>query len=324
MREQSALVTGGAGFVGSHLCELLLEQGWAVTVVDDLSTGAIDNVRHLESRPDFQVYVGSAAERELLEPLVAEADTVFHLAAVVGVRKVMEDTVSTIEKNLHTTETVLRACNRYRRRFLVTSTSEVYGANPKASFTEDDDAIIGPSRYRRWCYAAGKLLDEFHAYAYHYSTELPMTIVRLFNTVGPRQVGHYGMVVPTFVGQALRGEPITVYGDGTQKRCFTYVKDVVRCLYELAVRGNTVGEVYNVGSQQEVSIGDLAATVKSMTESASPVVYKSYSEVYGEDFVDMERRVPNTDKLAAAIGYRPETPLEPMLESIIGWMKESG
>ncbi len=321
MPGKHALITGGAGFIGSHLCEHLLGAGWRVTVIDDLSTGRIENVKALEENPDFRVIVGEAGDAELLEPLVARADTVFHLAAVVGVRKVMEDTIATIERNLHTTEVVLRACNRYRTRFLDTSSSEVYGANPKDSFTEDDNAIIGPSRYRRWCYAAAKLMDEFHAYAYYYSTALPMTIVRLFNTVGPRQVGHYGMVVPTFVGQALKDEPITVHGDGSQQRCFTFVKDVARCLVELSECEKAVGEVYNIGSANEISIMELARKVKEMTGSSSPIVCKSYGEVYGETFVDMERRRPNTDKLKAAIGYAPDTGLDEILQSVI---KERG
>ena len=314
--QKHALITGGAGFIGSHLCEHLLAKGWCVTVIDDLSTGRIENVKALDSNPDFKMIVGEAGEASLLESLVAKADTVFHLAAVVGVRKVMEDTIATIEKNLHTTEVVLRACNRYRKRFLDASSSEVYGANPKDSFSEEDNAIIGPSRYRRWCYAAAKLMDEFHAYAYYYSTALPMTIVRLFNTVGPRQVGHYGMVVPTFVNQALAGEPITIHGDGSQQRCFTYVKDVARCLVELSERKEAIGEVYNIGSTNEISIKDLAEKIKQMTGSDSPIIFKSYGEVYGETFVDMERRRPNTSKLKAAIGYAPDTSLDEILQEI--------
>ncbi len=317
MKVEHALVTGGAGFIGSHLCERLLASGCRVTAVDDLSTGSIRNVRALEGNPDFRILVGSAGDRELLQSLAVGADAVFHLAAVVGVRKVMESSVETIEKNLHTTETVLKVCNLLRLRLVVASTSEVYGANPRASFREDDDSIIGTSRHRRWSYAASKLLDEFHAYAYYHSTALPVTIVRLFNTIGPRQVGHYGMVVPTFVGQALAGAPITVHGDGSQRRCFTAVADVVRCLAELAAREETAGQVYNIGGTQEISIMDLANKVKAMTGSASPIVTKSYAEVYGENFVDMERRVPDVSKLRSAIGFAPETGLEDMLRTVI-------
>lgn len=316
-----ALVTGGAGFVGSHLVELLVGGGWGVTVIDDLSTGSLENLAALEGDPALRVEQSSAADEALLERLGRGADVVYHLAAVVGVRKVMEDTVETIEKNLHTTEAVLRFAASGGRRLLIASTSEVYGSNPKEAFAEQDDSIIGNSRHRRWCYAAGKLLDEFHAYAYHYSARLPVTIARLFNIIGPRQVGHYGMVVPTFVGQALRGEPITVHGDGSQRRCFASVKEVVRCLAALAGCEGAVGEVFNVGSGREISIMELARKVKEMTGSASPIVTRSYREVYGEDFVDMERRVPDVSRLRAAIGFAPQAPLEEVLAEIIEHMR---
>jgi UDP-glucose 4-epimerase len=312
-----ALVTGGAGFIGSHLCERLVAEGWRVTALDDLSTGSEANLAALRSEPRFALEVGSATEAAVVERLASRATAVFHLAAVVGVRRVMEDTVQTIEKNLHTTETVLRAASSRKLRLLVTSTSEVYGANPKKAFQESDDSVIGPSRHRRWCYAAGKLLDEFHAYAYHHSHGLPVTIVRLFNTVGPRQVGHYGMVVPTFVAQALGGEPITVYGDGSQRRCFSYVGDVVKCLVALIACPAAVGEVFNVGGDREISMMDLARKVKDLTGSASPIVTKSYREVFGENFVDMERRLPDVTRLRAAIGYAPDTELEEILRRVI-------
>lgn len=315
--KRHALVTGGAGFIGSHLTELLIAGGWRVTVVDDLSTGSLDNLAALQGHPDLVVETSSAADGELLERVAADAHAVFHLAAVVGVRKVMENTVETIEKNLHTTEAVLRFASRHRKRLLITSTSEVYGSNPKKAFSEEDDSIIGNSRHRRWCYAAGKLLDEFHAYAYYHSESLPVTIARLFNTIGPRQVGHYGMVVPTFVGHALRGEPLTVHGDGTQRRCFGAVSEVVRCLVALIDCGEAVGTVFNVGSDREISIMDLARKIKEMTASDSPVVTRSYREVYGEDFVDMERRVPDISRLRKAIGFAPQAPLEDTLSEII-------
>ncbi|HOX05371.1 MAG TPA: GDP-mannose 4,6-dehydratase [Planctomycetota bacterium] len=324
MSQNHALITGGAGFIGSHLAEHLLAAGWRVTAVDDLSTGSIANLRSVEGRPGFRLYVSSAGDEALLRALAADAHVVFHLAAVVGVKKVMESAIQTIEKNLHTTETVLKVANLFRLRTVVASTSEVYGANPRESFREDDDSIIGTSRHRRWSYAASKLLDEFHAFAYFYSTSLPVTVVRLFNTIGPRQVGHYGMVVPTFVGQALAGRPITVYGDGRQRRCFTFVKDVVRCLAELAARPATVGQVYNIGSDQEITIMDLARKVKAMTGSPSEVVLQSYQEVFGENFVDMERRKPDVSKLRAAIGYAPDTRLEAMLQTVIDELKPRG
>jgi UDP-glucose 4-epimerase len=321
MTSRHALITGGAGFIGSHLAEHLLDEGHRVTVLDDLSTGSIGNVRHLESRESFRILVGSAADEALLERVAADADVLYHLAAVVGVRKVMHDTVRTIETNLHSTEAVLRVANRFRIRTLLTSTSEVYGAGTRERLSEEDDEIIGPSHYRRWCYAAGKLLDEFHAYAYHYSTALPVTIVRLFNTIGPRQVGHYGMVVPTFVRQALRGEPLTVHGDGGQSRCFTWVGDVVRALVALAESTDTVGEVYNVGSDEEVTVRELAELVLELTGSDSGIVTKSYREVYGEDFVDMRRRHPDTTKLRAALGFAPDTPLREALRQVIASMR---
>ncbi len=321
MPHAHALITGGAGFIGSHLSEFLLAQGVRVTVLDDLSTGSIDNIRHLESRDGFRILVGSAADASLLERIATDVDVLYHLAAVVGVRKVMHDTVATIETNLHSTEAVLSVANRFRIRTVLTSTSEVYGASTRDKLSEEDDEIIGPSHYRRWCYAAGKLLDEFHAYAYFHSMRLPVTIARLFNTIGPRQVGHYGMVVPTFVRQALRGEPITVHGDGEQTRCFTWVGDVVRALAALADRPETVGEVYNIGSEEEVTILRLAEMVKELTGSPSEIVIRNYSEVYGEDFVDMRRRHPNTDKLRAAVGFAPDTPLPTSLKAVIDAMR---
>lgn len=323
MEQRRALITGGAGFIGSHLCDYLISQNWKVTVIDDLSTGSIQNIRGLERHPNFRILIGSATDSDLLKMVAAEVDTVFHLAALVGVSKVMEDTVKTIEQNLHSSEAVLKLCNQYRLRLLITSTSEVYGASSQDLFSENDDSIIGPSRHRRWSYAAAKLMDEFHAFAYYYTTALPVTVVRLFNTIGPRQVGHYGMVVPTFVKQALRNEAITVTGNGLQCRSFTAVSDVVRCLTALAESEDTVGEVYNVGSASEISILQLAEKVKSLTGSTSPITFTSYSDFYGEDFTDMERRIPNTSKLKAAIGFAPDTPLDTILRSVIDHLKKS-
>jgi UDP-glucose 4-epimerase len=316
-KPRSALVTGGAGFIGSHLCEYLVARGWRVTALDDLSTGSIRNLAALEGNKRFRLFVGSAADAELVQKLCADAEVVFHLAAVVGVRKVMENAVETIERNLHATETVLKACNLYRLKVVITSTSEVYGAHSRERFREDDDSVIGSSRHRRWCYAASKLLDEFHAFAYYYATSLPIVLVRLFNTIGPRQVGHYGMVVPTFTAAALRNEPLVVHGDGSQRRCFTAVSDVVRCLHDLAASPKAVGQVFNVGGTQEISIMHLARKVRAMTRSRSEIVCRSYAEVYGENFTDMERRVPDVSRLRAAIGFVPRTPLERMLRTVI-------
>jgi len=317
MDVKQALVTGGAGFIGSHLCELLLARGWRVTALDDLSTGRVDNVRALEGREDFRLIVGSASDWDLVREVAARAHTVFHLAAAVGVRKVMDDPVGTVERNLHATETVLRASNQYRLRLLLASTSEVYGASRRERFNEDDDCLIGRSRHRRWAYAAAKLMDEFHAFAYRHANGLEVTIARLFNTVGPRQVGRYGMVVPTFARQAVRGEPLTVYGDGRQRRCFTAVADVVRCLADLAERRDAAGEVFNVGSDNEISILDLAERIRELAGSRSPVVFKTYAEAYGEDFNDMERRRPDVSKLRAFLGYVPETPLDAILRAVL-------
>jgi UDP-glucose 4-epimerase len=317
MGKRHALVTGGAGFIGSHLVEHLLDEGWRVTVLDDLSTGNIDNLAGAKGREGLTVRIGSADDEALLRRLADGVDTVFHLAAVVGVRKVMEDTAATIERNFHASETVLRICNLYRLRLLLASTSEVYGSSPEATLAEDDDAVIGTSRHRRWCYAAGKLLDEFHAYAYYYSAGIPVTIVRLFNTIGPRQLGRYGMVVPTFARQALADEPITVHGDGGQRRCFTHVRDVVRCLAALAGRAEAAGEIYNIGGGEEISILRLAERIRDLAGSASPIRHIPYSEVYGEDFVDMRRRRPDTAKLRGVLGFAPATPLEEALRDVI-------
>jgi UDP-glucose 4-epimerase len=315
------LVTGGAGFIGSHLCELLVAAGWRVAAVDDLSTGCEANLATLRAEPRFSLEVSPAGDAIRLERLAGECEAIFHLAAVVGVRRVMENTVETIEKNLHTTETVLRAAARFGRRLLVTSTSEVYGSNPKGAFSEGDVSMIGDSRMRRWCYAAGKLLDEFHAFAYHQSSGLPVTVVRLFNTIGPRQVGRYGMVVPTFVGQALRGEPLTVHGSGEQSRCFAWVGDVVRCIVALCDCPAAVGEIFNIGSDREVSIMELARMVLSLSGSRSQIVTRSHQEVYGENFADMERRQPDLSKLRRAIGFVPQTTLEEALTAILTAMR---
>ncbi|MHC4916720.1 MAG: NAD-dependent epimerase/dehydratase family protein, partial [Planctomycetota bacterium] len=312
-----ALVTGGAGFVGSHLCERLIAEGWRVTALDDLSAGSDRNLAALRSEPRFNLEVGSAADSALVERLASRVTAVFHLSALVGVRQVMEDTVRTIETNQRTTETVLRAAADRKLRLLLASSSEVYGSSQKTTFSESDCAVIGPSGERRWGYAAGKLLNEFHAFAYHHSHGLPVTVVRIFNAVGPRQSGSSGMVLPTFVGQALRGEPITVYGDGSQRRCFCFVGDVVKCLVALVDCPAAVGGVFNVGADREISMLELARKVKELTASDSPIVSRSYCEVFGEDFADMKRRVPDVSRLRAAIGYTPHTPLEEILRLVI-------
>ncbi len=321
MSQPHALVTGGAGFIGSHLAEELLGRGWAVTALDDFSTGRPENVAHLADRPGFALVEGCATQYELVERLGAGASALFHLAAVVGVQKVVDNPVDTVEKNHAATRTALHVAHRHGLRMLATSSSEVYGANPNEAFREDDACMIGPTTQRRWCYSASKLLDEFHAFAFHYAYGLPVTVVRLFNTVGPRQVGRYGMVVPTFVRQALTGEPITVYGDGEQRRSFTDVGDVARCLVDLVQTRETAGQVFNVGSTRETRILDLARLVKRLTGSASEIVFRTYEQAYGEHFEDVARRRPDTTRLAAAIGHVPATPLEEVLPRVIAWVR---
>ena len=312
-----ALVTGGAGFIGSHLAEYLLEQGAQVTCLDDLSTGRVANVAHLEGNPRFRLLVGNAGEPELLREAARGAKTIFHLAAAVGVKRVMADPVDTMERNLHTTEAVLRLASQYRHRLVITSTSEVYGSGSREWFREDDDALIGDPTKRRWGYAASKLADEFHAFAYHHATGLAVTVARMFNTIGPRQVGHYGMVVPTLVRQALSGQPLTVYGDGLQRRSFTWIGDAVRALAGLAAEPSTAGQVYNVGSSEEATILDLANRILRATGAASAIRLVPYEEAYGYAFHDIERRRPETSKLRKALGWSPDTPLDQALEEVI-------
>lgn len=317
------LITGGVGFIGSHLAEALLARGDRVTVIDDLSTGSIRNVQHLRANAGFRCVIESVTNRPLLAELVDEADRVFHLAAAVGVRLVVESPVRTIETNLRGTELVLEAACRKQRKVLVASTSEVYGKSADVPFREDGDLVLGATTRGRWSYACSKAIDEFLAIAYWREKKCPSTIARFFNTVGPRQTGEYGMVVPRFVQQALRGEPITVYGDGTQSRCFTHVSDAVRAAIALMDAEHTVGEVYNVGSTQEVAMGELAERVRVLCASASPIVFVPYSEAYGENFEDMPRRVPSLEKVRAAVGYEPRVGLDEILQSVIAYCRAS-
>jgi UDP-glucose 4-epimerase len=321
MAQLSALVTGGAGFIGSHLCETLVARGWHCVALDDLSTGRRENLAALTGQTNFRFVNGCVADNVIVSQLVKDADAVFHLAAVVGVRKVMENTVGTINRNLDGTRTVLDACAAFGKRTLVTSTSEVYGENPDLTFHEDAPSLIGNSRHRRWCYAATKLLDEFYAYAHFHAAGLPVTIVRLFNTIGPRQVGHYGMVVPNFVRAALAGEPLLVHGDGAQCRCFTSVHDVVRVLADLITVPAAIGKTYNVGSENEISIADLARLICQLTASPSALVFRSYAEIFGEDFVDLQRRRPDLTALRQVLGYAPTTTLAAMLPEIIAALR---
>jgi UDP-glucose 4-epimerase len=311
------LVTGGAGFIGSHLTERLLDEGHGVLVLDDLSTGRYDNVAHLEGRAGFELRVASVTESEVIERCVTECQAVFHLASAVGVRLVVEEPVKTIETIVGGTDVVLRACARYRRPFLLTSTSEVYGKSDKIPFGEADDCVMGPTTTRRWAYACAKMLDEFLAQAHWIQTKLPVVIARLFNTVGPRQTGRYGMVIPRFVAQGLAGEPITVYGDGTQTRCFAHVRDVVGALIRLLGHAEAAGGVFNVGNDEEISILALAERVRALTGGKSPIRKIPYSEAYAAGFEDMVRRVPDLTKIRRLIGYRATCDLDQILADIV-------
>ncbi len=311
------LITGGAGFVGSHLAGRLLQDGVAATVVDDLSTGSMENVSDLVGGDGFQLIVESVNDIDTMERLVADADFVFHLAAAVGVKLIVEQPVRTIQTNIKGTEVVLALANKYRTPVLLTSTSEVYGKNSAAPFAESDDMVLGPTTHSRWSYACSKAIDEFLALAYHRKTQLAVIVVRLFNTVGPRQTAQYGMVIPTFVGQALRGDPITVFGDGSQRRTFTYVTDAVEALLRLAVSPEARGEVFNVGGRREISIMDLAELVKQRTGSESPIVTIPYDEAYAPGFEDMARRVPDLSKVMRTVGFEPRVSLEEIIDNVV-------
>jgi UDP-glucose 4-epimerase len=313
----NALITGGAGFIGSHLAEFLLERGDRVVVIDDLSTGAIDNIAHLKAEPRFSYHVDSVMNRPLIAELVDHCEVVFHLAAAVGVQLIVESPVRTITTNIAGTEVVLQMAAKKRRKVLLTSTSEVYGKRNEVPFREDDDLLLGPPTKPRWSYACSKAVDEFLALAYANEHQVPVVIARLFNTVGPRQTGRYGMVIPRFVRSALAGEPITVYGDGSQSRCFAYVLDVVRMLAGLAELAAAEGQIVNVGNDEETTIAALAREVKAETASASEIVSVPYDLAYGPDFEDMQRRVPDLTKLERLLGERPRTGLAEILRSVI-------
>jgi UDP-glucose 4-epimerase len=312
-----ALITGGAGFIGSHLAGELLDCGWRVRVLDDLSTGRSKNIAHLDGRPGFTFTQGSAMDAAVLEPAVADADVVFHLAAAVGVRLIVDQPVRTIATNIKATELVLELAAQHGCTVLVASTSEVYGKLDLPKFSETDDLVLGPTSKSRWCYAASKIIDEHLALAYAREVGLPVSVLRLFNIIGPRQTGQYGMVVPRFVQQALAGEPITVYGDGKQRRSFTWVGDAVHAMIALAQHPGAVGEVFNIGHTKDVAILDLARLVKQLTGSSSEIVLVPFEEAYEAGFEDMQRRLPDTTKLRRLIGYRPTLDLSAILETII-------
>jgi UDP-glucose 4-epimerase len=310
------LITGGAGFIGSHLCDELLARGHQVHVLDNLSTGSLDNVRHLKDHPGFDYTIDSADNAPVVAELVDEADAVYHLAAAVGVALIVESPVSTIETNVHCTEVVLAEASRKSKPVLVASTSEVYGKNGAVPFREDCDLRLGRTDVSRWAYACSKAIDEFLAIAYWKERGLPAVVVRMFNTVGPRQTGRYGMVIPRFVRQALAAQPLTVYGDGSQRRCFCHVGDVVSALADLMARDAAHGEVINVGSQEETSIGELAERVIELTGSESGISFIPYDEAYEEGFEDMHRRIPDTSKVERMIGWRPTRSLDEIVVDV--------
>jgi len=315
------LITGGAGFVGSHLAEALLERGDEVAVLDDLSTGSIDNISHLKSHPNFRYTIDTVANEPLLAELIDRCDTVVHLAAAVGVKLIVEAPVRTIETNVHGTEVVLKIANKKKRLVLVASTSEVYGKSASVPFKEDADLVLGPTSKHRWAYACSKMIDEFLALAYWKERKLPVIVVRLFNTVGPRQTGQYGMVVPSLVKQALTGQPITVFGDGTQSRSFTYVGDVVRAMVALIDEPRAIGQVFNIGNGSEITIRDLAERIKALTASTSEIVTIPYDQAYEAGFEDMPRRVPDISKIRALVGYEPTVHLDEILGRVIASLR---
>jgi UDP-glucose 4-epimerase len=312
-----ALITGGAGFIGSHLSDALLAEGHEVSVIDNLSTGSMENIAHLKGQPGFSYTIDTITNEPLLAELIDGSDIVFHLAAAVGVKKIVEEPVRTIETNVHGTEVVLKHANKKKKLVVIASTSEVYGKSIAVPFHEDDDLVMGPTPKHRWAYACSKAIDEFLALAYWKEKKLPVIIVRFFNTVGPRQSGQYGMVIPNFVRQALAGQPITVHGDGTQSRSFTYVGDVVGALLKLMAEPRAIGQVFNVGNPQEITMLELAERVRQLTGSQSEIVLVPYEQAYEAGFEDMPRRVPNLQKIHALIGYEPKIQLDEILTRVI-------
>ena len=313
------LITGGAGFIGSHLAEALLAQDHTVTAVDNLSTGQYSNIAHMEAHPRFSFVNETIANETVMDRLISTCHVIFHLAAAVGVELIVKDPVHTIETNIEGTQLVLRLARRYRKKVLLASTSEVYGKNVTVPFEEDADRVMGPTVKSRWSYAESKAIDEFLGLAYHKQYSVPVVICRFFNTVGPRQTGTYGMVVPRLVRQALANQPLTVYGNGRQSRCFCNVRDTVRAVVGLAQHADAVGEIYNIGTQDEISICNLAERIKARTNSQSEIVFMPYEEAYEKGFEDMQRRVPGLAKVKAAIGWQPTIPLDETLDEVIAY-----
>ena len=317
-----ALITGGAGFIGSHLAEHLLTGGHEAVALDNLSTGSIDNIQHLKGRPGFSYVIDSVTNEPLLAELIDGSDVVFHLAAAVGVKLIVEQPVHTIETNVHGTEVVLKHANKKKKLVFIASTSEVYGKSVDVPFREGADLVLGATVRHRWAYACSKAIDEFLALAYWKEKRLPVVVGRLFNTVGPRQTGQYGMVLPTFVRQALADQPITVFGDGTQSRSFTYVADVVEAITKLVCEPRAIGEVFNIGNTEEVSMQALAERVKTLAGSRSPIQLIPYDEAYEAGFEDMPRRVPDISKIGALIGYQPRLGLDEIIRTVIDYVRE--
>jgi UDP-glucose 4-epimerase len=316
------LITGGAGFIGSHLADAYLERGDEVFIIDDLSTGSIDNIQHLKKHPRFHYTIESVQNYAAVAELVDQCDVVFHLAAAVGVKLIVESPVRTIETNVRGTEVVLSVANKKKKKVLIASTSEVYGLSDQVPFREDGNLVMGATTKGRWSYACSKAIDEFLSLAYWHEKKLPTIVVRLFNTVGPRQTGQYGMVIPTLVKQAIAGKPLTVYGDGKQTRCFGYVGDVVGALVKLMDHEDAVGQVFNIGSNQEVSITTLAERIKTLTGSESEIIYVPYSEAYEAGFEDMPRRVPDITKVNKLVGFEPRVDLDGILRQVIAYHSE--
>jgi UDP-glucose 4-epimerase len=317
------LITGGAGFIGSHLSDRLIEAGHRVTVIDDLSTGRMANIAHLEGAPGFQFVHETIMHEAVMDRLISECDVIYHLASAVGVELIVSQPVEVIERCILGTEIVLKTAHRYKKKVLLTSTSEVYGKNGRVPFSEDDDRLLGPTTRSRWSYSCSKAIDEFLALAYHKQKHLPIVIVRLFNTVGPRQTGQYGMVVPRFVQQALAGQPLTVYGDGLQQRCFGYVGDIVGALTELMEHPGAVGQIFNIGNTEEVSILELARRIIALTNSSSTIQMVPYEVAYEAGFEDMARRIPDLTRIRSLIGYEPAVGLDEIIRRIASHLREA-
>lgn len=318
----NSLITGGAGFIGSYLTEVLIDRGDNVCVIDNVSTGATENIAHLQDNPRLSFINDSVLNRDLMERLIGDCDLVYHLAAAVGVKYIMENRLKAFEVNVRGTEIVLELASQAGKKVMLASTSEIYGKNGKVPYKEDDDRVLGPTTLHRWSYSCAKALSEFLALAYHQEEGLPVVIMRFFNTVGPRQVGRYGMVVPRFVEHAIAGEPLIVHGDGTQTRCFTYVEDVVRAMISLAECEEAVGEIFNVGRDTEISIDELARKAIQLSDSNSTIEYISYDEAFSQGFEDMKRRAPDISKIYEFIGWKPKVTLDEILTRMIKYARE--